>query len=235
MASTRNDQTDGTLLDDVRDDFLAHADASRAVQMRAYAKSDVPFYGIDAPTRRTLLKPHLKTWRAHNPETYVERVLELWSGTHREEHYAAIDYARAHKTLITLAQIDLYEQLVREGAWWDHVDVIANHLVGAAVRKQPEEGFALMDEWIEDADFWIRRTAILCQLAFKQNTDEERLFEYCRMCMHEKEFFIRKAIGWALRQYSYIEPEAVRTFVSTHHDELSGLSRREALKRLKKL
>ena len=122
--------------------------------------------------------------------------------------------------------------MIREGAWWDFVDAIAAHLVGEAVIKDPHRGFALMDQWIDDPDMWIRRSAIICQLTLKERTDQERLFDYCRSRCHESEFFIRKAIGWALRQHSYIAPQAVKGFLLANRERLSGLSYREGAKRL---
>jgi 3-methyladenine DNA glycosylase AlkD len=141
-------------------------------------------------------------------------------------------WPKGYKRFIIHENLDIYERLIREGAWWDFVDAIAAHLVGGALAKEPQVVYPIMDLWINDADMWIRRSAILCQLNLKDRCDQERLFGYCVSRCHEKEFFIRKAIGWALRQYSYVAPQAVKAFLLEHQKELSGLSFREGAKQL---
>jgi 3-methyladenine DNA glycosylase AlkD len=120
--------------------------------------------------------------------------------------------------------------MIRQGAWWDFVDDIAKHLVGRVVREHPDDFWPLMENWLHDEDLWIRRSAILCQLDFKEDTDQERLFDFCLDRAHEKDFFMKKAIGWALRAQSYVKPRAVQAFVKANADVLSPLSKKEALK-----
>ena len=132
----------------------------------------------------------------------------------------------------TTASLPLIERMIREGAWWDFVDEIASNVIGGMLKRQPENMWPVLDRYIEDDDMWIRRTAILAQLKFKQETDFEKLASYCEACMDEKEFFIRKAIGWSLREYAKREPGKVKAFVAKHEQRLSGLSKREALKNL---
>jgi 3-methyladenine DNA glycosylase AlkD len=122
--------------------------------------------------------------------------------------------------------------MIVSGAWWDFVDEIAIRLVGRALDKDPEHITPTIRRWIDHPDPWLRRTAIICQVARKESTDSALLFEACARRSQETDFFIRKAIGWALRSYAYTDPAAVRRFVSTHAGELSGLSRREATKHL---
>jgi 3-methyladenine DNA glycosylase AlkD len=124
--------------------------------------------------------------------------------------------------------IAVVERLVTTKSWWDTVDSLAKGGAGALVLRHPDLA-ATMDRWIDDGNIWLRRTAILHQLGFKERTDAARLFRYCALRAGEQEFFIRKALGWALREYSKVDAEAVRAFVSEHERELSGLSKREAL------
>lgn len=119
-----------------------------------------------------------------------------------------------------------------EGAWWDLVDDVAANLVGALLLGHRAAMRPVMEAWVDDDDMWRRRTAILSQLRHRDQTDAEMLFDFCRRRAHETEFFIRKAIGWALREYSKTDPGAVAAFLRRHGDELSGLSRREAAKHL---
>ncbi len=210
------------------------ADPAKAAPMAAYMKTDMPFYGVQKPARAKLEKRMLREFHAETRRDYERAVISLWKLSHREEKYLAIHFAAGHPEFIDANSIELYERLIREGAWWDFVDGIATALVGVALRKEPEKLWPLMDLWIEDEDFWIRRSAILCQLGWKGDTDHRRLFDYCLRRADETEFFIRKAIGWALRDYSYAEPQRVKAFLLKHRGRLSGLSYREGAKALKR-
>ena len=156
----------------------------------------------------------------------------MWERPHREEKYCAISLAVDHPEYVTIGSVPLYRRMIREGAWWDFVDEIAAHLIGKVLLDDRERMALKLDRWINDENMWIRRTAILSQLKHKAATDQDRLFGYCLRRADEKEFFIRKAIGWALREYAKTEPDAVRTFALEHRDRLSGLSFREATKHL---
>ena len=122
--------------------------------------------------------------------------------------------------------------MIVTGAWWDYVDAIAAHQVGTVLRRHPGETKRLLRRWSRDPDLWRRRTAILAQLSFKADTDLRLLYDCIAPNLSDREFFIRKAIGWALRQYGWTNPEEVRRYVTEHEAELSPLSRREALKNL---
>ncbi len=218
----------------VQDELAALADPVKAVPMAAYMKTDMPFYGVQKPVRAKLEKALIRKFKATTRTEYRQAVLALWQLPHREEKYLAIHFAAGHADFVDVASIPLYKRLIQEGAWWDFVDGIATALIGVALRNNPERVWPSMDEWIEDHDFWLRRTAILCQLGFKKETDSGRLFDYCLRRAHEKEFFIRKAIGWALRDYSYAEPARVKVFLLKNQARLSGLSFREGAKQLKR-
>ncbi len=218
----------------VQKELAALADPDKAGPMAAYMKTDMPFYGVQKPLRAKVEKALLKDFKAATRSEYKQAVLALWQLPHREEKYLAIHYAAGHKEFVDAASIPLYKRLIQEGAWWDFVDGIATALIGVVLAKNPDRVWPTMDVWIEDDDFWLRRTAILCQLGFKKETDHRRLFDYCLRRADEKEFFIRKAIGWALRDYSYAEPALVKAFLLKHENRLSGLSFREGAKQLRK-
>jgi 3-methyladenine DNA glycosylase AlkD len=210
------------------------ADPERAGPMAAYMKTTMPFLGVQAQDRRGLAREVKRRFPIADRADYEAAVAELWALPYREGKYMAIAVAQLAPAHIGPASLPLYERMIREGAWWDFVDEIAQHLVGTVVLKHPAEAWPVMDAWIADPDTWIRRTAILCQNRHKQRTDAGRLFRYCLARAAEREFFIRKAIGWALRQYSYTEPDAVREFLRRHGAALSGLSMREASKVLQR-
>ena len=208
------------------------ADPAKAGPMAAYMKTDMPFYGVSSPLRRPIAKEIRERFPPAGNDEYRGQVTALWELPHREEKYLALDIATARRRFITFENIDLYERLIRGGAWWDFVDEVAAHLVGRVVLIDRPRMRPILEAWINDPDMWIRRTAILCQTRHKNNTDTEMLFDFCRRRAHEKEFFIRKAIGWALREYAKVDPEAVRAFLDINHERLSGLSLREASKHL---
>ncbi len=216
----------------VTEQLTAHADGERAGEMAAYMKTDMPFYGVSSPERKPIAR-HLKT--AYRPSTHSEyeaAVRALWEQPSREEKYLALAYASDHPTFVQPASMALYERMIREGAWWDFVDHIAAHLVGGAFMSDRSAIGPVMRRWIDDPDMWIRRTAILSQLRHKAQTDQALLFELCLRRCHETEFFIRKAIGWALRSHASVAPDDVAHFLTEHRAELSGLSYREAAKHL---
>ncbi len=212
--------------------FAELANPDDATRMAAYMKTDMPCWGIKKPQQTPVLRSMVKTFPPSGADEYRSRVRELWALPHREDRYAAIHYARAFSEFQTPEMLDLYEFLIRDGAWWDLVDDVAINLVGAVWLEHRSVVSPVMDQWIEDEDLWVRRAAIIGQLKHKGETDTERLFRYCRQQAPETEFFIRKAIGWALRQHARVDPESVRAFLAEMGDELSGLSRREAAKHL---
>ena len=208
------------------------ADPAKAKDMQSYMKTDMPFYGVQKPGRTPILRSLIANYAPESREDYEELVLALWRLPHREEKYLAQGVASAHREFILPESLPLYRRMIVEGAWWDFVDEVATHLIGSLVIRHPEEVWPVIDGWIDDGDMWLRRAAIICQVGAKDRTDHHRLFGFCERRAHEKEFFIRKAIGWALREYAKTDPDGVATFVSVHRDELSGLSYREATKHI---
>lgn len=199
--------------------------------MAAYMKGHFEFLGVAASERKTASKPWLIAAKSMQPEPLLEMVESRWTEPEREFHYVGTDAIRAGAKNLRATDLDRVHALIVKTPWWDTVDSLAVHTVGPMVRAHSEL-VAVMDEWIESENIWIARTAILHQLMYKDATNIDRLFNYCEMRMGDTEFFIRKAIGWALRQYSRTNPDAVRIFVAANEGELSGLSKREALKHL---
>lgn len=224
----------GALADFVFTRFAALADADKAPQMAAYMKTDQPFHGVQKPARVPVFREMLQQFKATSFTAYKKHVLELWRLPHREEQYAAIHYATKHKNFITSKALPLFERMIRDGQWWDLVDPVAIDLVGAVFRNERKELQPTIDAWVEDQNLWVRRTALICQIKHKAETDERRLFRYCTLRGGETEFFIRKAIGWALREYSYVAPDAVAEYLEKNRDDLSGLSYREGAKQLRR-
>ena len=215
----------------IRDALRQAADADRAPGMQAYMKSSMPFRGVPVPAVRSITKAAV---RAHPLLTLGDletAVRTLWDeADFREERYAASALLATEIGLGRLELVALYEHLATTGAWWDHVDDLAHRIAGLH-DAHPTETADVVRRWSAVADIWLRRLAILSQLGRKDRTDRALLAEVIEPNIADREFFVRKAIGWALRDYARVDPDWVRTFVADH-DELSGLSKREALKHL---
>lgn len=223
--------TDGAV-DYVRSGLEQRTDPEKAAGMQAYMKTDMPFYGVQKAGRTQIARGLVKEFVPSNADEYRDLVLVLWTRPSREEKYLALSVSRHFKEFIIPDQLPLYRQLIIEGAWWDFVDEVATKPIRSLVLNYPGETWPAVDPWIDNEDMWLRRTAIICQVGLKEDTDSDRLFRFCQMRMDEKEFFIRKAIGWSLREYAKTNPEAVAGFALKHRDELSGLSFREATKHI---
>lgn len=218
----------------VEAELAARADPAKAGPMQAYMKTTQPFHGVQKPDRVPLVR-RLKEFAPKDRRDWERRTLALWNLPHREERYVALDYAMLWRAYRTPEALGFLRRLIVEGAWWDLVDVVAGGLVSPILKAHRAETKPVMEQWIEDEDLWVRRAALLSQLKHKGETDEAQLFDFCLRRAGEKDFFIRKAIGWALRDYSWTRPEAVRDFVVSCHGKLSPLSVREACKQLRKM
>jgi 3-methyladenine DNA glycosylase AlkD len=213
----------------------AAGDPVRAQAQQAYMKSEMPYYGVASPELKVLLKPFLAEFRPASRVEWDETVRALWDGaTHREERYAAIAFAQcgAATKWQDPDSLDLYEHLISTGAWWDTVDVVAGDLVGPILLSHTRKTTRTMREWAISEDLWLRRAAVLCQLKHGTDTDLDLLSYVIEANIDDTSFWLRKAIGWALRQYARTDPEWVRAEVDLQGPRLSGLSRREALKHL---
>jgi 3-methyladenine DNA glycosylase AlkD len=224
------------LVEFVREELARIAEPSKAPAMAAYMKTNQLFYGVARPKLNAALCKQMRLRFVPADRAAYERgVLALWDLPHREEQYAAIEYARQHPRFIVPQSMKLYERLIRQGAWWDLVDDVAEYLVGAAALAHRAQVRPILGRWIDDPDLWIRRTAIIAQVQHRDATDGAQLFDYCLRRCGEKEFFIRKAIGWALRAYSKSNPQAVRNFLLENRDTLAPLSLREGARHLIRL
>ncbi len=208
-----------------------YADAQRAMSMAAYMKGHFAFYGVPAPQRKACQREALLDWRP-DAASLVAFARAAWRVAEREMQYVACDALDRHRKVLSPSSVNVLEELVVTRSWWDTVDAIAPVVGGLA--KSDSDVSGLMSQWVDHDHMWLRRVAILHQLRWKHDTDADLLFEFCARRAHESEFFIRKAIGWALREYSKTNPDAVRGFVVDHAAVLSGLSQREALKHIQR-
>lgn len=227
------------LVDEIRGALAAAGDPGKAAREQAYMKSTLPFHGVRLPEVRRITKRLLKEHPLTGRDQWERAIRELWDEvTHREHWYAALEIAghRDARGWQDLDALALYRQLAVTGAWWDVVDEIASPLVEEVVAADPR-GRETVWAWATEDDLWLRRVSVICQLQRKTTTDLELLTHAIDSNLegsqYGSEFFIRKAIGWALRQYARIDAGWVRDFVTTRGSQLSGLSRREALKHLR--
>jgi 3-methyladenine DNA glycosylase AlkD len=200
---------------------------TRAAPMSAYMREQFPFLGIAAPARVKAVKAAFQAQGLLKAPLNSSLVLELWALPEREYQYAACDYMHWRSQALGFEHLDLLEHCVTTKSWWDTVDSL-DQAAGEIALRHPE-AVARLEVWSTFDNFWLRRFAIQHQLAYKAQTDQARLFRFILANAFDTEFFIRKSIGWALREYSYTDPEAVQRFVF-EHPELSNLSKREALK-----
>lgn len=223
--------TSRAFVDQIRRAFEAHRDAERAAGMARYLKDQFPFLGLPRPVYQALAKPIVSRLGKEPAERFLlDAAHRLWKLPEREFQHCAGDLLdRFHRRLSAAALGDCEHLLVTK-PWWDSVDLITTRVVAPLVTQYPELRRD-MDRWSRADNFWLRRAAIIHQLGYKRRTDTKRLFAYCSRNARDPEFFIRKAIGWALRQHARTDPDAIRAYVEAH-PELSPLSRREALKHL---
>lgn len=229
--------------------------------MQRYMKSSMPFLGVPAPAQRVACRQAIAAHPLTTFEEWTGAVLTLWrEATYREERHAAITIAdhRQYAGYRTAQAIPMLEEMIVTGAWWDYVDALATHHLGDVLASEVRAGRGasvrrLLLRWARCDDLWKRRAAMLCQIGFKRNTDAGFLYACLEPSLLEPglkprplsapgirtdrvrhDFFIRKAIGWALRQYAWVQPDDVRRYVEANRDRLSPLSVREALKNIDK-
>jgi 3-methyladenine DNA glycosylase AlkD len=203
--------------------------------MQAYMKSLMPYRGVSAPVQRALWRKIFGQYPLMREEQWRDVALELWrNAEYREERYAAVAFTdlKIYLPYRTVDAVPMFEEMIVTGAWWDFVDAIAGHHLGDVLRANPRRMQPLMRRWSTDEHMWKRRASILCQLGFKRDTDLDLLYDCIEPNLADKDFFIRKAIGWALRQYAWTDPVEVKGYVKSHRSRLSGLSVREAMKNI---
>jgi len=212
--------------------YHAHANPANAAPMKAYMRDQFEYLGIKTPERRTLFKEFLNTHGLPEGNELEEVLLALWALPEREFQYTAIGLLGKFEKQLPPVFIDTLETLLVTKSWWDTVDSLAAGAVGSHFLRSPEIKEKALTKWLHSDNFWLRRTCILHQLNYKEKTDFTLMKEIITENLGSKEFFINKAIGWALRQYSRVDAEGVRQFVAV--TPLAPLSAREALKWLER-
>lgn len=218
--------------ENLQTDLHEAADSERALDMVRYMKDNFDFLGITSPERKAIAKPLMKAAKAADIDEVLDIADRCWEEDAREFQYVGAELLRAQSKKLRVDDIDRMLTFVARKSWWDTIDGLAGHPIGTMVWNYPELG-EVMDDWISDEDMWVARVAILHQLFYKADVNEARLFSYVDQRAADTEFFIRKALGWALRSYARDAPDAVRNFVAQREDQLSGLTKREALKHLR--
>jgi 3-methyladenine DNA glycosylase AlkD len=235
VSKSARDAAENSLLFHVRRELRRVADPGKAPKMQAYMKSAMPYHGVPVPVLRQTCKELFAEINFASREDWHRKVLQLWRGAqYREERYAAIVLTGVKRAAAFQIprEMPLYEEIIATGAWWDYVDEVASGRVGPILRAYPAPMSKKMLSWSRSDNLWKRRTSILCQLRFKQNTDLGLLYACIEPSLDSKEFFLRKAIGWALHQYAWTDSAEVRRYVRRYKERLSGLSQREALKNI---
>ncbi|KAF2075116.1 hypothetical protein CYY_003593 [Polysphondylium violaceum] len=215
--------------------FRKHHDPKQSKRMEHYMRDQFKFIGLSSPNRRTLLKQFIQE---NGRPQQSSQLLEIFKLEEREFKYISLDLAshQLHK-VVDSNRIEIYQQMIAIEPWWDTVDIIASKLVGSHLKLFPKQIKEYTSKWNTDADIhsiWYQRTSIIFQLTYKDKIDTELLFSYIKSTMHNKEFFIQKAIGWSLRQLSKTNPTIVHEFLDQHQHILSTLAKREALRYLTK-
>jgi 3-methyladenine DNA glycosylase AlkD len=226
-----------TLTISLREALQTIADPARAPKMQSYMKSEMPYLGVASTPLKATCKKLFTEHPVSDATSWRQDVLSLWrDAKFREERYGAIELAadKRAKKFQTIEALPMYEEMITSGAWWDYVDALASHQLGDILRAEPEAMKQTMRQWSTCDNMWKRRSSIICQLSFKKNTDLVLLVDCMTPSLDSKEFFLRKAIGWALRQYAWVDPKWVKKYVKDNEEKLSGLSKREALKNFKR-
>ena len=220
----------------IRSGLAAAADPQRAPAMQAYMKSAMPYRGVTSPNNKPIFKQAIEAHRLPDAAAWADAVRRLFhEAGYREEWYGAIAVLdhRLYRDHRTLAALPLYEELIVAGAWWDVVDEVATGPLRDLVAAHPLEMGRAMREWSVSSNLWKRRSSIICQVGSRRSIDLRLLYDCIEPNLADRDFFVRKAIGWALRDYAWANPDEVVRYVALNEARLSGLSRREALKNVK--
>lgn len=211
--------------------FEKNADPAKAVPMKKYMRDQFEYLGTKSPQGALLLREHIKEHELPPLDKLDMIVRELWSLPQREFQYAALSLMGKLEMKVDEDFISTIEYAITTKSWWDTVDILAGHSVGSQFQRFPKVKEKYLKKWRKSDDFWLRRTTLLFQLGYKKETDFDLLCEIIKENLDSDEFFINKAIGWALRQYAHTNPTSVKKFVKATK-ELHPLSRREALKNI---
>ena len=224
-----------SLAAELRARLLEKADRARAPAMQAYMKSAMPYMGVASADIRRTARAVSAGLEYSTADDWRADILAIWRGAHyREEYYAAIELAgmRYARPFQRMDALPMYREMIESCGWWDIIDAIAPHRLWDILEAERDAMRETMLLWAKDDNMWVRRSAILCQLHAKAKMDLDLLYACIEPSITSKEFFLRKAIGWVLRQYARTDPDEVRRYVTTNEERLSPLSKREALKHL---
>eukprot|EP00339_Tiarina_fusa_P016118 CAMPEP_0117042210 /NCGR_PEP_ID=MMETSP0472-20121206/29411_1 /TAXON_ID=693140 ORGANISM="Tiarina fusus, Strain LIS" /NCGR_SAMPLE_ID=MMETSP0472 /ASSEMBLY_ACC=CAM_ASM_000603 /LENGTH=222 /DNA_ID=CAMNT_0004753393 /DNA_START=45 /DNA_END=713 /DNA_ORIENTATION=+ len=211
--------------------FKESGKAARAAGQKKYLRNQFECFGLTSPERRALQKIAVQKHPIKDYQELVDTVHALWSKEERDFHHSGMELWGTYEKMWTTDTLAEFKKCITCNSWWDTVDHLASNCVGKLIQKYPELQKE-MSNWIVDDDLWVRRTALLHQLKYKGKTDEELLFSFCEKTMDEKDFFIRKAVGWVLREYSKTSSDSVKQFIEKNRENLSPLSIREGSKYL---
>ncbi len=211
--------------------FQKKSNSENAIPMEKYMKNHFVFFGIKTEERRTIFKEIFTIYKEEIEQNPRNIIWSLFAKNQREFHYCAIEILiKMLKNKYMKEDIQLVEKLLVTNSWWDSVDTISKYILGQYLLEFPNETFTVIERFSNSENMWLNRSAILFQLGYKQKTNSDVLFSECIKHAQSNEFFIQKAIGWALREYGKTNPEVVKVFVS--QSKLKPLSRKEALKNL---
>lgn len=223
------------LIRDLRAALRELADAEKAPFVQAYLKSEMPCLGVQMPRLRTACREVFDDHPLPSSCAWRDTVLALWrEAEYRDERHAAINLTgdKAYRSYQTMNALPMYREMIVTGAWWDLVDPVATQRLVWLLRRSPKPMARQMRAWAHCRDLWKRRSAIICQIKQKADTDLDLLHDAIAPASGEREFFLRKAIGWALREHAKTDAEEVIRYVRQHKDSLSPLSKREATRNL---
>lgn len=206
------------------------ANPERAISMKAYMKGQFSYLGLSSPARKEIQKDFFPRWKKNQSIAALEFAQAIWNQAEREYCYVAMDWMKSTSIWQQPNSIEQIEAWILDDSWWDTVDFLASTCVGGYFLKFPDERDQWIEKWNNSPNFWLNRTALIFQLKYKNKIDTDLLFALIDSHKGQKEFFIRKAIGWALRELSKTQPQLVRDYLE--RTELSGLSVREASKYL---
>jgi 3-methyladenine DNA glycosylase AlkD len=212
------------------EEFEKNSNPEYAVAQKKYMKGKFDFFGIRSPARREIARSFLKNHGQPDEDHLEEIVKDCWEQPQRDFHYFAMDLLAKKVKKAEICRVDLYEYLILTKSWWDTVDYLAARMVGGHFQKFPMIIEDYTEKWMGSGNMWLQRTAILFQLGYKQNTDLQLLTKYIEQLLGSKEFFINKAIGWILREFSKTDAVWVVNYVKENENRLANLSKREALK-----
>jgi len=214
---------------EVRTALTPLKNAERAAGARAYMRGQFEYLGIGTPERRGAVAALTRAFKPATARELREAATVLWAMPEREYQYVAVDLLARYQKALSLDDLPWLLGLVQKKSWWDTVDALVK-AIAPVVRRSGAKGARAMDRAVRHSGLWVRRVAMLHQLGLRGECDTERLFRYAEQLAPEKEFFIRKAIGWALRDYAWHDWRAVEKFLSTTREQFSGLTLREARK-----